>query len=118
MSDGSSRADMAVSPAATSTVRRTRRQRRPTGAPPPLPRRIAVTTTAWLALAAILVTGAFLVSAQAPWRAAVDQASTWLLRRLAAIRTPWLTHVANGINAVGLGWYLVIAVAVVLPIIV
>ena len=88
MSDGTARADTAVSPAATSTVRRTRRQRRPTGAPPPLPRRIAITTTAWLALAAISVTGAFLVSERTPWRAALDRVSTWMLQQLATVRTP------------------------------
>src|SRR5262249_23303768 len=65
-----------------------------TGAPPPPPRRITVSTTAWLALAAILVTGAFVASEQAPWRSGVDQAGAWLLQRLAAVRTPWLTHVA------------------------
>jgi membrane-associated phospholipid phosphatase len=103
---------------AASAVRRTRRQRRPTGAPPPLPRRIAVTTTAWVALAAILVTGAFLVSERAPWRAALDRASTWILQQLATIRTPWLTHVANGINGVGLDWAPLIGVVVVLLIMV
>jgi membrane-associated phospholipid phosphatase len=114
MSESAARADTTVSPPATAAVRRTRRQRRPSGAPPPLPRRIAMTTTAWLALAAILVTGAFLVSERAPWRAAVDQASTWLLRQLATVRTPWLTHVANGINAAGLYWHPVIGVLAVL----
>ena len=43
MSDAVS--DAAVSPPA-GAVRRFKRQRRPTGAPPPLPRRITVTTTA------------------------------------------------------------------------
>jgi hypothetical protein len=118
MSENTVGADTAVSPPATHAVRRTGRQRRPTGAPPPLPRRIAVSTTAWLALAAILVTGAFLVSERAPWRAAVDQASTWLLRQLATVRTPWLTDVANGINAAGVDWHPVIGVLVVLLIIV
>jgi len=108
MSDGTARADIAVGPQAASTVRRTKRQRRPTGAPPPLPRHIAVTTTAWLVLAAILVAGAFLVSGRAPWRAVVDQANTWLLQQLATVRTPWLTHVANGINTAGLYWHPVI----------
>ena len=27
-----------------------------------------------------------------------------MLRQLAAIRTPWLTEVANGINVAGSGW--------------
>jgi hypothetical protein len=99
---------------AASAVSRTGRQRRPTGAPPPLPRRITVSTTAWLALAAILVTGAFVASEQAPWRRGVDQADAWLLRQVVAVRTPWLTHLANGINATGLDWapYVGLAVAV------
>ena len=63
-----------------SSVRRTRRQRRPSSTPPPLPRRIGLSTTAWLALAAILVSAAFLVSERTPWQRAGDQASTWLLR--------------------------------------
>jgi membrane-associated phospholipid phosphatase len=118
VSDRTARPDATVSPPAASAVRRTRRQRRPTGAPPPLPRRISVSTTAWLALVAILVTGAFLVSERTPWRAAVDQASTWLLQRLATVRTAWLTDIANGINAAGLDWHPVIGIAVVLLIIV
>ena len=66
MSDGGVHAETTASPSATPAVSRTKRQRRPTGAPPPLPRRIAVTTTAWVALAAILVAGAFLVSERTP----------------------------------------------------
>jgi len=103
-----------VSP--TPSARRPRRQRRPTGAPPPLPHRITTSTTAWLVLAAILVTGAFLVSERTPWLRAADQASTWLLRQLAAIRTPWLTHLANGIDSAGT-WYPVVGIAVVLGVI-
>ena len=103
---------------AMSAARRTRRRRRPTGAPPPLPRRIGPSTTAWLALAAILVTGAFGVSERTGWLRAGDQASTWLLRQLAAVRTPWLTDLANWINNAVLTWHPAIAVAVVLLVIV
>ena len=39
-------------------ARRTARQRRPTGAPPPLPHPITVSTTAWLLLAAVILAGA------------------------------------------------------------
>jgi membrane-associated phospholipid phosphatase len=113
VSDSAKPARSATSQVAPPAVPRTGRQRRPTGAPPPLPRRITVSTTAWLALAAIFVTGAFVVSEQAPWRRAVDQAGTWLLQRLAAVRTPWLTHVANAVNAAGLDWHPFIGVAVV-----
>jgi tRNA A-37 threonylcarbamoyl transferase component Bud32 len=101
-----------------SSVRRTRRQRRPSGAPPPLPRRIGPSTTAWLALAAILVSAAFLVSELTPWQRVGDQASTWMLRQLAAIRTPWLTGPADWISTTVSTWHPVIGVAVLLLVIV
>ena len=87
-----------------SAVGRVRRQRRPTGAPPPLPHPITISTTAWLVFGAVVLAGAFLASQHTPWLRIDDQASTWVLRLLAGIRTPWLTDVANGINAAGSGW--------------
>jgi membrane-associated phospholipid phosphatase len=85
-------------------AQRARRQRRPTGAPPPLPHPIAVSTTAWLLLAVIIVAGAFLFSERTPWLRLGDRASTWFLRLLAEARTPWLTDVASVIKAAGSGW--------------
>ena len=82
----------------------TRRQRRPTGAPPPLPRPMVITTAAWVLLAVVIVACAFLFSVRTPWLRADDRANTWLLRLLADVRTPWLTDVANGINSAGTGW--------------
>jgi len=97
-----------VAPAAglpgSAPVLGTRRQRRPTGTPPPLPHPIAVSTTAWVLLAVVIVAFAFVFSEVTPWRRSDDQASTWVLLRLADARTPWLTDVANGINAAGSGW--------------
>ena len=104
--------DATVSP--PPAVRRTRRQRRPTGAPPPLPHRIGPSTTAWVVLAAVIVTGAFLISERTPWRRLDDQVNTWLLRRLAAVRTPWLTDLARWITATAQTWHAWIAVALVL----
>ncbi|MGD0377855.1 MAG: phosphatase PAP2 family protein [Streptosporangiaceae bacterium] len=80
------------------------RQRRPTGAPPPLPHPITLSTTAWLILAAVALAGAFLAAEHTPWLRIDDRASTWLLTRLVAVRTPWLTDVADGINVAGSGW--------------
>jgi membrane-associated phospholipid phosphatase len=85
-------------------AQRTRRQRRPTGAPPPLPHPIAISTTAWLLLAVVIVAGAFLISERGPWLRLGDGASTWFLRLLAEVRTPWLTDVANVIKSAGSGW--------------
>jgi membrane-associated phospholipid phosphatase len=69
-----------------------------------LPHPITISTTAWLVFGAVVLAGAFLASQHTPWLRIDDQASTWVLRLLAVIRTPWLTDVANGINAVGSGW--------------
>ena len=57
-------------------VEGTRRQRRPTGAPPPLPHPIAISTTAWVLLAAVIVACAFLFSVRTPWLRVDDQANT------------------------------------------
>jgi membrane-associated phospholipid phosphatase/tRNA A-37 threonylcarbamoyl transferase component Bud32 len=96
----------AVPPAPSdgTTVRRARRQRRPTGAPPPLPHPIAVSTTAWLLLAIVILAGAFLFSELTPWLRLGDRVSAWFLRLLADMRTPWLTDVATAIKAAGTGW--------------
>jgi len=85
-------------------VQRARRRRRPTGAPPPLPHPLAISTTAWLLFTVLILTSAFLISERTPWLRLGDQANTWFLRLLAAGRTPWLTDVADAIKALGSGW--------------
>ena len=97
---GNGRASLPPGPA----VHKDRRKRRPTGAPPPLPHPFTISTTAWLILGAVALAGAFLASQHTPWLRIDDRASTWVLRLLAGIRTPWLTDVANGINGAGSGW--------------
>ena len=97
---GNSQASLPPGPA----VHKERRQRRPTGAPPPLPHPFAVSTAAWLVLGAVVIAGAFLASQHTPWLRLDDRFSTWVLRWLAGMRTPWLTDVANGINGAGSGW--------------
>jgi hypothetical protein len=91
-------------PPGSAPVQGTRLRRRPTGTPPPLPHPIAVSTTAWVLLAVVILAFAFVFSEITPWRRAGDQANTWVLLRLADVRTPWLTDVANGINAAGSAW--------------
>ncbi len=59
----------------------------------------------------------FLAAEDTPWRRAGDHLSTWLLRLPAAIRTPWLTRVANGINIAVLDWHPAVGIAVVLLVI-
>jgi membrane-associated phospholipid phosphatase len=107
VSENAERTTAPVGPAGPpvgSPARRTRRQRRPTGAPPPLPHPIVITTTAWLLLAVITLAGAFLISEHTPWLRLGDGASTWFLRLLAEARMPWLTNLATAIKAAGTGW--------------
>ena len=78
--------------------------RRPTGAPPPLPHPVSVTTTAWLVAVVVVLAGAIaLVSLRAPSLRLDDQANAAVLRLFARARTPWLTGVANGIVAARAG---------------
>src|SRR6266487_1551739 len=83
---------------------KTRRQRRPTGAPPPLPHPVSITTTVWLVLVAVVLAGAFVATQHTPWLRIDDRVSTWVLRPLAGMRTPWLTDVANAIKVAGTSW--------------
>jgi membrane-associated phospholipid phosphatase/tRNA A-37 threonylcarbamoyl transferase component Bud32 len=83
---------------------RTGHHRRPTGAPPPLPHPFALSTAAWLILALAVLAIAFLVSLHSPALRVDDRFSTWVLRLLAEIRTPWLTDIATGIKTAGSGW--------------
>ena len=85
-------------------VRRTTRHRRPTGAPPPLPHPVSVTTRAWLILAVVVLAGVIVISLQAPSLRLDNQVNTAVLRLFARARTPWLTDVANGIYTAGSGW--------------
>ena len=103
MSENAERTTIPPSPPG-SPVQRTRRQRRPTGAPPPLPHPIAITTTVWLLFAAVIVAAAFVASERTPWLRLGDRANTWFLRLLAEVRMPWLTDVARAINAACSGW--------------
>ena len=84
--------------------RRPARRRRPTGAPPPLPHPVSVTTTAWLVLAVAVLAGAILVSVRAPSLRVDDQVNAAVLRLFARARTPWLTGIARGISVAGSGW--------------
>jgi membrane-associated phospholipid phosphatase len=110
MSESTERTPAPPRPAATADqsgnahVQETRLRRRPTGTPPPLPHPFSLSTTAWVLLAVFIVAFAFVFSEITSWLRSGDQANTWVLLRLADVRTPWLTDVANGINAAGSGW--------------
>ena len=85
-------------------VRRTPRHRRPTGAPPPLPHPVSVTTKAWLVLAVVILAGVIVISVRAPSLRLDDQVNSAVLRLFARARTPRLTGIARGISAAGSGW--------------
>src|SRR5580704_733177 len=82
----------------------TPRRRRPTGAPPPLPHPVSVTTKAWLVLVVVVLAGVIVISVRAPSLRLDDQVNSAVLRLFARERTPWLTDVADGISAAGSGW--------------
>ena len=102
------RADVASLPPGPA-VARTPRHRRPTGAPPPLPHPVSVTTRAWLVLAVVVLAGVTLISVRAPSLRLDNQVNSAVLRLFARARTPWLTDVANGISAAGTGWAATVA---------
>jgi membrane-associated phospholipid phosphatase len=85
-------------------VRKVRRQRRPSGAPPPLPRPAFLSTSVWLALVVLAFAGATLGVLYSPWLRFDDHLNTAALLLLAKARTSWLTDIANGIKAAGGGW--------------
>jgi tRNA A-37 threonylcarbamoyl transferase component Bud32/membrane-associated phospholipid phosphatase len=78
-------------------------RRRPTGAPPPLPRKLGASGKGWLGLAGLLAVAlvAFVLRGQ-PLVAA--QLETWVLRSIASLRTDWLTPGMRVLGAVGTGW--------------
>jgi tRNA A-37 threonylcarbamoyl transferase component Bud32 len=100
--------------AGPATLHRTGRRRRPSGAPPPLPRKIGASGTGWAIAAVVLLVWAVL-AVRVDWVGRVtDRADSWVLRQIADVRAGWLTDVADVVEGVG-SWS---AVAVGLPLIV
>src|SRR2546421_4147101 len=85
-----------------------RRRRRPSGAPPPLPRKLGVTGGMWVVLIVLACAGAIVVHSVQPAMRLLDRVDTWWLRILADLRGPWLTHVMRGIDDAGTGWVLTV----------
>jgi tRNA A-37 threonylcarbamoyl transferase component Bud32/membrane-associated phospholipid phosphatase len=93
-----------ATPHVSPTVRRTRRVRRPSGAPPPLPRSLGRSGQGWIAAVIILIVW-MIVSAGSPRaRRHTDQVDAFLLRCLARFRTGWLLTVARGVDRAATGW--------------
>ena len=81
-----------------------KRHRRPSGAPPPLPRHIPWTTRAWIVLLIALVAMGFVARRVSSVQRAINQMDAAILRAIASVRTSALTTVADGVNNVVLGW--------------
>src|SRR5215469_4548857 len=76
------------------------KRRRPSGEPPPLPRRLGVSGRVWIALAASVLVVASVILAFGAVGAGFDRLDSTMLRGVAAIRTRWLTTVMADINTV------------------
>jgi tRNA A-37 threonylcarbamoyl transferase component Bud32 len=83
-----------------------RRQRRPTGAPPPLPKKIGLTGKLWLAAVLVVVVSGvvWLHFTTGP----LDRFDAVITRFVTSARTPWLDSLTNHLNSVGSRWGLAI----------
>jgi tRNA A-37 threonylcarbamoyl transferase component Bud32 len=90
--------------ASSARVHRQKRQRRPTGAPPPLPRALGLSGKLWLGLLAFFIVAAVLALRSPTWLRLTDHVDTWWLKLLANIRVGWLTRMMDGIKIAGSGW--------------
>jgi membrane-associated phospholipid phosphatase len=79
-------------------VRVARRQRRPTGAPPPLPKKIGLTGKLWLAavLLVVVLGVVWLHFTTGP----LDRFDAMIIRLVTSARTPWLDSLTNHVNSV------------------
>jgi tRNA A-37 threonylcarbamoyl transferase component Bud32 len=76
------------------------KRRRPSGEPPPLPRRLGVSGRVWIALAASVPVVVGVIFAYGAVGAGFDRWDSAVLRGVAALRTRWLTTVMVDINTV------------------
>jgi tRNA A-37 threonylcarbamoyl transferase component Bud32/membrane-associated phospholipid phosphatase len=100
MDSGSGHALGTARDAAPPDSRRGRRRRRPTGEPPPLPRHLESTGFGWMVAAVGLVTLTLLVFTAGRYGRGVSftVVDTWVVERLAALRTPGLTSFVRGLH--------------------
>jgi len=82
------------------------RQRRPTGAPPPLPKKIGVTGMLWLAAVLVIVVSGvvWLHVTTGP----LDHLDAPIIRCVTSARSPWLASLTNTLHSVGSKWGLAI----------
>ena len=78
------------------------RQRRPTGAPPPLPKTIGLTGKLWVAaVLLVVVSGAIWLHVTT---GALDRLDAVFIRLVTSARTAWLDSLTRGLNWLGSRW--------------
>jgi membrane-associated phospholipid phosphatase len=96
------------------TAKRTGRRRRPTGAPPPLPRSIGTSGKGWLAALLVLVVW-LVVTLNSQWaRRVTDEVDAAILRGIARLRTGWLSDVMRAVDRAATSWGTFVAAVVLL----
>jgi tRNA A-37 threonylcarbamoyl transferase component Bud32 len=100
------------------TIRRGRRQRRPSGAAPPLPRSVGSTGKGWLIALAAAFAWSGLMYVSDIFRRVTDQADAAIMRQIARLRMGWLTDILQPINRLALGWIVtLVAIALIVSLI-
>ena len=91
-----------------------RRRRRPTGAPPPLPKSLGTTGKVWLAGLATLIGWTIVLLLSPAARRLTERVDTAVLQQVVRLRTPWLTDIATTIDRLATGWaFTVVAVVMI-----
>ncbi len=86
------------------TIRRTRKRRRPTGAPAPLPRKLGLSGSLWLGMMAWIAIVTVLLLRFDPVLHLSNDIETWWMVRVASIRSGWLTHIMRAVKIAGSSW--------------
>jgi len=104
-----------VTPAQGRPAATTGRRRRPTGAPPPLPRQIGSSGRVFIAGAVVMTVWVVLFAVTGWASELTEQADAAVLRGFARVRADWAVTVARGIDRMATGWTLsVIAFALLI----
>jgi membrane-associated phospholipid phosphatase len=99
---------------APATAHRTRRRRRPSGAPPPLPRNFGLTSKGWLIGLVVLAVWVILWLRAAWARRVTGEVDAAISRALARRRVGWLNDWMRTVDQIAAGWTMFVAAVVLL----